>query len=331
MPELPEVETTTRGLRKTILNLTIKDVWTDLSTKDKRQNGNVANPKFFKTFKKEILNKKVLSIDRRAKNILINLSGNPRQGGASKTILVHLKMTGHLLYGKYKYTSPLPPLLNKERGLRRGSTWIPVDSKSPLNDPYNKYVHVVFTLSNKNHLAFSDARKFGKITLLDTKIAHDSKHLNNIGPEPLEKQFTITNFKLRISRKPNGKIKTVLTDQSIIAGIGNIYSDEILWRAGVHPERKVSTLLRQDSAGRAQKKLELIFKAIKETLAKGIDFGGDSMSDYRNIHGLPGKFQLHHEAYRRTGEKCRKRGCTGIIMRKMVNGRSAHFCSMHQK
>ena len=112
-------------------------------------------------------------------------------------------------------------------------------------------------------------------------------------------------------------------DQSIIAGIGNIYSDEILWLASVHPERKVLKI--------TNKEFELIFKAIKETLTKGIDFGGDSMSDYRNIHGLPGKFQLHHEAYRRTGEKCRKPHCKGTIKRKVINSRSAHFCSVHQK
>ena len=300
MPELPEVETTKRGLERTIKGLVIKDVWTDLSTKDKRQSGAIANPKYFKIFKKEILNKKILSVERRAKNILINISGK-------KTVLVHLKMTGHLLYGKYKFTN------NK---------WIP-DEKGPLNDPYNRFVHAVFTFSNKKHLAFSDARKFGKITLLDTPTAHDTKHLNNIGPEPLDKNFTLEKLKELLGKKPNGKIKTILMDQSVIAGIGNIYSDEILWRAGVHPERKVSGLNNPE--------LNLIFKAIKVTLAKGIDFGGDSMSDYRNIEGLPGKFQLHHEAYRRTGEKCRRRGCPGIIKRKMVNGRSAHFCSVHQK
>lgn len=283
MPELPEVETTVRGLKRTVLGLTIKDVWTDLATKDKRQTGNIANPQYFKVFKKEVLNKKILSVERRAKNILINISKN-------KTILVHMKMTGYLFYGK--------------------------NSKI-------KFAHVIFTLSNKYYLVFSDMRKFGKITLLDTKTAHDTKHLNNIGPEPLDKQFTITNFKLRINKKPNGKIKTVLMDQSIIAGIGNIYSDEILWRAGVNPERKVSKIKPEE--------LKLMFKATKETLTKGIDFGGDSMSDYRNIHGLPGKFQLHHEAYRRTGEKCRKPGCKGIIRRIVVNGRSAHFCSLHQK
>jgi formamidopyrimidine-DNA glycosylase len=290
MPELPEVETTVRGLRKTISGLTIKNVWTDLSTKDKRQKESVANPKFFPMFRKNILNKKVLSVERRAKNILINISGG-------KTILVHLKMTGHLLFN------------NRDN-----------------------YVHVIFYFQSGKYLAFSDICKFGKITLLDTKIAYDTKHLNNIGPEPLEKNFNLEKLKERLNKKPNGKIKTILIDQSIIAGIGNIYSDEILWRAGVHPERKVSTL--------KEKELKLIFKAIKETLAKGIDFGGDSMSDYLNIYGKPGKFQLYHEAYRRTGERCRrsrvssrgrKPNCKGIIKRKIINGRSAHFCSMHQK
>ena len=116
---------------------------------------------------------------------------------------------------------------------------------------------------------------------------------------------------------------TVLMDQSVIAGIGNIYSDEILWRAGVHPERRVSKIKYEE--------FRKMFYAMKEALKKGIHFGGDSMSDYRNIYGLPGKFQLHHEAYRRTGEKCRKKGCKGIIKRKIVGGRSAHFCSVHQK
>ncbi|MFA6354008.1 MAG: DNA-formamidopyrimidine glycosylase [Candidatus Paceibacterota bacterium] len=283
MPELPEVETTTKGLKRTILGLTIKDVWTDLSTTDNRQKESVANPKYFKVFKKEILNKKVLSIERRAKNILINISGD-------KTILIHLKMTGYLFYGKNQKI---------------------------------KFAHVIFSLSNKKYLVFSDMRKFGKITLLDTKTIHDSKHLKYIGPEPLDKKFTLEVLKERLNRKPNGKIKTVLIDQNIVAGIGNIYSDEILWYSCVHPERKVSKL--------KEGEIKLIFKAIKEVLTKGIDFGGDSMSDYRNIYGLLGNFQLHHEAYRRTGEKCRKKGCKGVIKRKIINGRSAHFCSIHQK
>ncbi len=295
MPELPEVETTVRGLRKNILGLIIKSVWTDLTTSDKRKCDTVANIKYFKTFKKEVVGRKILSVERRAKNILINLSGKSR-----KTILIHLKMTGHLLYGKYK------------------------------RDPINRFIHFTITFKNGEKLYFSDMRKFGKITLLDTKVARDSKHLNNLGPEPLEKSFGFAKFKERLDKKPRGKIKTVLMDQGVLAGIGNIYSDEILWQAGIHPEKRVVAI--------KEPELKLMFKAIKEILAKSIDFGGDSMSDYRNIHGLPGKFQLHHQAYRRTGEKCRKRGpphggasCQGIITRKIINGRSAHFCSVHQK
>lgn len=300
MPELPEVETTTRGLRRAISKLTIKDVWTDLNTKDKRKEDTVANSKYFKFFKKETRNKKVLSVERRAKNILINISGE-------YTILVHLKMTGHLLYGQYIF---------------KNKKWLPAGKAGPLHDPFNRFVHVVFTFSNGKHLAFSDTRKFGKITLLHTKTLYESKHLNNMGPEPLEGVFDFKKLKERLNKKPNGKIKTVLMDQSIIAGIGNIYSDEILWRGGVHPESKVSKI--------KDKKLKLIWRAMKEILARGIDFGGDSMSDYRNIYGLPGKFQLHHQAYRRTGEKCNKNNCNGIIKRKIINGRSAHFCPIHQ-
>jgi len=299
MPELPEVETTTKGLKRTILGLKIRDVWTDLNTKDKRQSEAIANVGYFKYFRKKVLRKKVISIERRAKNILINLSNN-------KTILIHLKMTGHLLYGKYKFQK------NK---------WIPQE-KGPLHDPFNRFIHVVFSFNNGKHLAFSDARKFGKITLLNTKTAHDTKHLNNLGPEVLNKKFNLKILKERLYKKPNGKIKTVLMDQSIIAGIGNIYSDEILWETNIHPEQKVCKL--------KEKEIKLILQTIKEILSKGIDFGGDSMSDYRNIYGLPGNFQKHHHAYRLTGEKCQKKNCKGIIKRKMVNGRSAHFCSKHQ-
>jgi formamidopyrimidine-DNA glycosylase len=261
------------------------------------------NPKYFTGFRKEVKDKKILSTERRAKNILINLSGG-------RTILVHMKMTGHLLYGKYEF-------------LKKENKWAPVLKKGPLADPYNRFVHVVFALSNGKHLAFSDTRKFGKITLQKTAEIHTGKHLNGIGPEPLQKSFDLKVFKQRLLKKPNGEIKTVLMDQTVIAGIGNIYSDEILWRAGAHPERKVQTITEQE--------FQKMFLAMKKTLKKGISLGGDSMSDYRNVYGKRGKFQLHHEAYRRTGEPCRMKGCKGKIARKIVGGRSAHFCSVHQK
>ena len=282
MPELPEVETTVRGLKREILGLKILSVWTDLKTEDKRKNDTVSNPKYFAFFKKEVTGKKILSAERRAKNILINLSGN-------KTILIHLKMTGYLFYGK---------------------------------NPKIKYAHVIFPLSNKKYLAFSDLRKFGKITLLDTDLAHDSKHLKDFGPEPLAKNFNLGKFKERLDKKPNGKIKTILLDQTILAGIGNIYSDEILWYAGIHPERKVSKI--------KEVEFKKMYQAMKKVLNESIRLGGDSISDYLNLYGQPGKFQTKHKAYGRTGEKCQKPGCKGVIMRKMINGRSAHFCSVHQ-
>jgi formamidopyrimidine-DNA glycosylase len=306
MPELPEVETTVRGLKKTVVGKKILDVWTDLSTKDKRQAGNIANPKFFPKFRKSVRNSKILSVERRAKNILINLSGG-------QTILIHMKMTGHLLYGKYGKIKNLKSKIEN---------WVPAQ-RGPLTDPYNKFLHVVFILSGGKHLAFSDARKFGKTTLIDTETAYNTKHLNNLGPEPLDKQFTIKDFKLRIGKRLKGRIKAVLMDQSVVAGIGNIYSDEILWRAGVHPERQVRKI--------KEKEMKLMFRTMKETLFKGIDFGGDSMSDYRNLEGGRGKFQEQHKVYQLTGEKCTKPSCRGIIKRIVVAGRSAHFCPKHQK
>ena len=109
----------------------------------------------------------------------------------------------------------------------------------------------------------------------------------------------------------------------VIAGVGNIYSDEALWLSDIHPEEKVKDI--------PDNKLKKLHKAILDVLKKGIDFGGDSMSDYRNILGERGTFQGQHNAYRKTGSPCKKKGCNGEIIRKVVNARSAHFCSVHQQ
>lgn len=303
MPELPEVQTTVDGLNKFVKGLDITSVWTDYKSSYHDGKDNIKNPNFFNIFKKQVVGATIVIGTRRAKNILLHLSN-------SKIILFHMKMTGHLLYGDYVYN-------------KKSNSWQPKDKTSSLSNPASRFIHLIFDLSNGKKLAFSDMRKFAKVTLIDQGSLNTSPHLENIGPEPLDDSFTLKELRTRLNLKPNTPIKQALLMPDIIAGIGNIYSDEILWRAGIHPERKVRDISNTEFA--------FMFKATKETLRKGIDFGGDSMSDYRNILGERGAFQDNHEAYRRTGKKCNKKGCKGIIVRKKIAGRSAHFCDTHQK
>jgi len=307
MPELPEVQTTVNGIKKHVVGHTIKEVWSDYDSAYFRGKDDVRDKKYFAKFKREILGKKIIATERRAKNILMHLSGG-------KTILIHMKMTGHLLYGSYKY--------KKQNPTPKTSPWIPV-SPTSLKDPFNRHIHFVITFENGYRLALCDSRKFAKVTLLETVSAHDTKHLSDIGPEPLHRDFTFEVFISRINMRANKPIKITLMDQRVIAGIGNIYADESLWRADIHPESIVRSV--------HVPSLKNLFNAIKFTLSKGIDLGGDSMSDYRNILGERGKFQENHMAYQRKGEKCQKRGCRGTIERIVVGTRGTHFCRNHQK
>lgn len=316
MPELPEVETTVRGLNNTVRGLTITDVWTDYDSSFHRGKLNIKDTKYFALFKREVVGATITGARRTAKNILIDLSNGT-------TILIHMKMTGHLLYGEYEMVRE-----KNEKG--RGATtetWIVKksvhDAAHPLHDPFNRWIRLVFTLSNGKQLAFSDLRKFAKVRFFKTDAAHELEDLRDIGPEPLEKGFTARVFRERLMLRPTGKVKQVLMDQSIVAGIGNIYSDELLWKASVHPLSIVSKI--------PEKQFKDMFVAAREVLEKGIDFGGDSTSDYRNIHGERGKFQHAHNVYRQTDKPCPKRGCGGTIKRLKVCGRSAHFCERHQK
>jgi formamidopyrimidine-DNA glycosylase len=163
-------------------------------------------------------------------------------------------------------------------------------------------------------------RKFAKVTLLDDVLKNE---LNTLGPEPFDKKFNKNTFIKSITRFQNLAIKTALMDQRIVSGIGNIYSDEILHLAHTLPFRNVSNL--------SIKELESIYKHIAPILRRGIDMGGDSMSDYRNIYGEQGKFQGKHKAYRRTGLPCVYKKCSGVIERMIIGGRSAHFCRICQK
>lgn len=306
MPELPEVQTTVNGLRTKVIGLRINGVWTNYDSAYFKGSNTIKDPAYFKKFKQAVVGRKIISADRRAKNILIGLGGK-----GAKTILVHMKMTGHLMYGKYSCNQK-----NKK------DPWKPV-GPGPLQDSFNRHIRFVISFSNKMHLVLSDVRRFAKVTLIDSSKVNQSDHLKYIGPEPLEDRFTIKEFRSRINLKKNNTIKQVLLDQSIIAGIGNIYADESLWRTNIHPTRKISKI--------RPKEIASLFTAIKQTLSRGIDFGGDSTSDYRNILGEKGSFQEKHRAYRRTGTKCYKKGCRGTIAKIIIGGRSTHFCDTHQK
>jgi formamidopyrimidine-DNA glycosylase len=305
MPELPEVQTTVNGLNRQVAGLVITDVWTDYRSVSHVGKDNIKDKIFFRAFRKKILGKKITRASRRAKNVLIHLS-------SGSTILIHMKMTGHIMHGRYKF--------NKSE---KKDPWTPAEKNGPLADSFNKFIRLAFSLSDKKQLVLSDMRRFAKVTLIESNDPEESSHLKDLGPEPLDKKFTYPVFKSRIMIRQNGRIKNILMDQTLIAGIGNIYSDEALFRANIHPESKPSKI--------PEKNLKMLYHAQKEVLKKGLDFGGDSTSDYRNIKGERGKFQAEHQVYRRKGKPCPKKGCKGMITRKIVGGRSAHFCPVHQK
>lgn len=289
--------------------MVISGAWTDLAKNNpiKQFKNTLKDKKFLAKFKKNIIGQKVIGVERRAKNILIHLSDD-------MTILIHLKMTGHLLFGKYLFD-------------KKENKWAPdKKEKQSLHDPYNRFIHFVISFSNGKQLAMSDSRKFGKITLLPTKEIKNFLD-KDLGPEPLEKGFTFQKFKEQLlSGKTHstgsGRVKTILMDQKIIAGIGNIYSDEMFWLADIHPESQPKNI--------PEIYLKNLYLAMKTVLKKGIDFGGDSMSDYRNIYGERGDFQHHHNVYQKKNEMCGKKNCQGMITRKVIGGRSAHFCNKHQ-
>jgi len=291
MPELPEVETTIRGLNKEVLKRTFVGVWSDWKKLVKK-------PEDFKQFEKELKNKKIKKIWRRGKNIIFDLSDN-------FSLLVHQKMTGHLLVGDWQLAS---------------GNWQPTEKESPLNDPYNRFLHLIFFLNDQKMLALSDARKFAKVELWKTEDLLNSKEFNNLGPEPLDNNFTFTKFR-GILKNKKGKIKQVLMNQEIIVGIGNIYSSEILWRAKIHPEKNIADL--------SGSELKLLYQSIKKVLKLGVKLGGESFSDYRKPDGSKGDFDTERKAYKREGQKCGR--CGTKIKRIKVGQRSAFFCPSCQK
>ena len=286
-----------RDLKKKVLKRTFISVWTDfqkmigLCLLD--GGGRTQKIKNFNRFKKEIKGRKIQKIWRRGKNIFFDLSGG-------KTLLVHQKLTGHLLFGRWK---------------KRGEKWKAIDKGPLAEDPMNKFLHLIFLLDDGNMLALSDLRKFAKIELWDKKGLEESEYLKALGEEPLANKLTFKKFKEAL-RKKRGKIKQVLMDQSVIAGIGNIYSDEILWTAKIHPTKNTADLKEKD--------LKRIYSAMRKILKKAVELRGESFSDFRDLEGKKGFFDEYRKVYRRKGQKCGR--CGAVIERIKLGGRSAHFC-----
>lgn len=290
MPELPEVQTIVNELSKDIKGEVIKDVWAG----KKKLIRNIS----FTKFKETIKDKKIIDIRRRAKYIIIELSNN-------YILLVHLKMTGHFLLGKWK--------IENDKA-------IPIIKGPIKDDKYNQYVHIIFYLDNKKELGFSDLRQFGKIELYTKEEFKNIKEVNSLGVEPLTSEFTLDYLK-KIVRSKKTNIKTLLLDQKKIAGIGNIYASEILFLAKVNPLRSTETL--------TDKEIKEIYNAINIILNKALKLLGTSISDYRRVSGEKGDYQNHTLVYGKKGKKCPD--CDGTIKYVKIAQRGTFYCPLCQK
>jgi len=305
MPELPEVETVVRGLKKPLVGQTIKDI-------------KKLHPKSLQLASELSLNKlkglKVLNLQRRGKAIIINLTNQI-------SLLVHLKMTGQLIYIPHPLSSQ--PFSLSSRPKRRDlSTRLNLGHPTAdfLNFMPSKHTRIIFKLS-KGILYFNDQRLFGWIKAMPTKKVAENSFIKNLGFDALSKSFTANILQQIIKKRPKSSIKSIILDQSNIAGIGNIYASESLFLAGIKPDRKASTL--------KQLEIKKLTQAIKQILKKGIRYSGTSISNYKTTKGALGKMQNYLKVYKRGGLPCKK--CRTLIKKIKTAGRSSYFCPHCQK
>jgi formamidopyrimidine-DNA glycosylase len=309
MPELPEVQTVVSDLNEKIKGDTI----TDFSSAWAK----AIKGKTLAAFKKEIVGRKVLGARRIGKNIFIDLSGG-------KTLYLHLKMTGHLLLKTQKNFQF--PIFNFQSNSKSQKYKLQTSKETDyFEDRVNQYIRHSWTLRNKRgrmkNLEFSDMRKFAKIVLDDTEAIANLPEISSLGIDAMDPDFNFKTFDDILNKKAKTPIGILLMDQNLIAGIGNIYRSEILYVAGILPERRSEEL---DMAKRKK-----IFQAIKSILKKAIKLRGTSDSDYRDTSGAPGGFQKILRVYGRDGKKCQK--CGTIITRRKIGQRSVFSCQICQK
>lgn len=285
MPELPEVETIRRGLMSNIVNKTISGL-------DIRKSKLIKNED--RTFKNSLKNQSILNIDRIGKLLIFEISGD------KFLLLIHLKMTGQLIY------------TDKSLVLAGGHSF-----KQPEFLP-NKFSHVIFDFSDGSKLFFNDLRQFGYLRLI--KKSELEAVSNNFGIEPGKSDFTLENFSTIFkNRKIN--LKALLLNQKLIAGLGNIYVDEICFRAGIRPSRLVSSLTRGD--------IKKLYLATNYIIKKAIEKRGTTFSDYRDVENKKGNFLKYLKVYGRKAEKCKH--CQETIKKIKLAGRGTHFCPNCQK
>jgi formamidopyrimidine-DNA glycosylase len=276
MPELPEVETVARGLRLTILGRRILSVTL-------RKTDFIDDPSLIE---RHLPGRRIEAVERYGKFMLLRLSGaqgeeNLSNGdGAPAALLVHLGMTGQI-------------------------------ASTAAAKPWEKHTHAGFALDDGRELRYTDARRFGRLAYLTA--AALPVELESFGADPLE--VTGAEFAARM-RARRSRIKVLLLDQTVLRGVGNIYADESLWRARIHPAKLGANL--------SAKQVAVLHRALQEILKNAILLRGSSISDFVDTDGEPGEYQQHHRAYGREGEKCYR--CGSIIRRAIVAGRSSYFC-----
>lgn len=286
MPELPEVETIRRDLARVLPGLHVKRV---VVRKPKLVQGSRAN--FTKAFKRA----RVVGVERRAKQLILLLS-------TGYAVLVHLKMTGQLVWKA-----------------KQGKLTVGGHPIAGVHDVPNKYTYVTAEFSNGSALYFNDVRQFGYWKAMP--LAELEKHHAHLGPEPLTKDFTLAGLRAALVRRKRTSIKAALLDQTVVAGIGNIYADDSLFAARIKPAKKVSQLTQADVA--------ILYSSIRKVLAKAVKARGTSFNSYRDGLGRKGTYWEQRLAYGRAGEPCPR--CGTLFKKTVVAQRGTTYCPKCQK
>jgi len=287
MPELPEVETVRRGLSSLIIGKTITSETHDT---EKGFPNTEADVRSF------LIDATIIDIRRRAKVLMIDLS-------TGYSLLIHLKMTGQLVFvGDTRFGAGHP-------------------NDSLVNILPDKSTRVTVQFTDGSALYFNDQRKFGWVRLLPTIEIPNIDFMQKVGPEPLAKEFTAKEFMQRFSRRSKTNIKAALLDQSVVAGVGNIYADESLWGAKLHPQRLVSSLSEQE--------FETLYNELRSVMNIAIEKGGSSNHTYVNAEGKKWSYMNFARVFRREGLACPRCGTTIEKMR--VAGRGTHICPYCQQ